>query len=116
MHLAVLVTDRHVFAGSEGVSAEAVAALVVVLRPVVVVEPPTRVRAARGMNQAADLVGLAVPEAADPAMVPVLAPQLQIDMAGRIERRDELVAVTRRSRRMLLRARKVEPDALEHMR
>src|SRR5215468_7978320 len=82
MHVAVLVADRDVFAGPEGVSAEPVARLVVVLGRVIVIEHPPRVLAARGMNQATDLVGFATPKPADPAVVPVLAPQLQIDVPG----------------------------------
>src|SRR6185312_1374557 len=73
MHLAVLAADRDVFAGPEGVGAEAVAALVVLLGGLVVIEHPAGVlRPARLVHEHADLVRLPGPEAADAAMGAVL--------------------------------------------
>jgi hypothetical protein len=49
-------------------------------------------------------------------MLAMLTPQPWIDMTLRIERRDELISMPRRALRVLLRAGKIEPNALEHMR
>ena len=117
MHGARLVADRDVFARTENVRAEAVTALVVVLGAPIVVEHPAGVlRPARLVHEEADLVLLAIPEPADPAVAPVLLPLRLIDVAVGLERRDELVAVPRRALRKLLRAGEVEPDALEIVR
>src|SRR5215470_19614912 len=117
VHVAVLVADRDILAGPEGMRAEPVAGLVVVLRGLVVVEDPAgMLPTARLVDQEANLVRIAVPEPPHPAMRPMLAPQLDIDMPGAVERRDELVAVARRPAGKFLGAGEVEPDALEHMR
>src|SRR5665647_449762 len=69
VHLAVIVADRNIFARTEHMGAEAVAALVVVLGGLVIVEHPARMLwAARLVHQEADLVVGAFPEPAYAAM------------------------------------------------
>jgi hypothetical protein len=78
MHLAVFAADRDVFAVS--VIAEALAGLVVVLRRLVIVEQPARVLGtAQPVNQAAELVILALPGPTHTAVLAVSAPQLGTD-------------------------------------
>src|SRR3569623_1927669 len=97
--------------------AEAVTALVVGSGAQVVIEHPAAVLgAARLVHEEADLVGLGAPEAADAAMRTILHPLRIVDMPVGLERRDEFVAVPRRTLRKLLRAGEVEPDALEFVR
>src|SRR5215475_2851304 len=117
VHVAVLVADRDVFARHEGVAAESIAGLVILFRRFVIVEHPARMlRATRLVHELADLVVLLAPEAAHAAMLAVCPPQDGVDMALCIERRHELVAVLLRAQGELLRARKIEADALEFMR
>src|SRR5260370_35377737 len=94
MHLAVLVADRDVFAGPEGMGAEAVAGFVVLLGNVLVIEHPAGVAGTpRAGHQTPHLVRLALPEPPHAAMVAVLSPELHIDMPVGIERGDELVTM-----------------------
>jgi hypothetical protein len=82
----------------------------------IVVEDPAGVlRPARLVDQATDLVVLALPESAYPAMIPILVPELRVDMTDRVERRDELVAMTNGARGKLLRARQIEANAFKRM-
>ena len=109
--------DRDIFAIAKGVIAETIASLVVVLRSLVVVEDPTGVLgAARLVHQAADLVVLVVPEPAHAAVLTILVPQLRIYAPIGAERGDELVAVLGGTVGEFLRAREIEPNALEHVR
>jgi hypothetical protein len=94
MQLAVVVSDRDIFARRELVRAEAEARLVVLDALGIVVEDPAGVLGpARLVDQATDLVVLALPEPAYPATIPILVPELRVDMADRVKRRDELVAM-----------------------
>ena len=64
------------------------------LLAVVVVEHPAGVLGAAGLvDQAADLLVVAVPEPADAAMLAVLLPELRVDVPLAVERSHELVAV-----------------------
>src|SRR5262249_35717181 len=88
MHVAVLVAARHTPPRYEGMGAEPIARLVVLVRALVVVEHPGRMgRPARLVHEAAHLVRLPFPEAAHPAMVAMLAPQLRVDVALLVQRR-----------------------------
>src|SRR5229473_5136985 len=117
VHLPVFVADRDVFAGPEGMGAEAIAGFVVLLGNVLVIEHPAGVAGTpRAVHQTPHLVRLALPEATHAAMVAVLSPELHIDMPVGIERGDELVTMAGGARGKFLRAGQVEPDALEHMR
>src|SRR5262245_47524044 len=114
MDLAASAADRDVFAVTKHVVAEAIAGLVVVLRRLVIVEQPAHVLgAARFVDQAAELVILALPEPAHAAVLAVSVPQLGIDAPIGVERGDEFVAVAVGARREFLRASEIEPDALE---
>src|SRR5580700_4970636 len=116
MHLVILVADRDVFARHEGVRTEAIARFVVLIARRAVVEHPTgMLLASRAVDELSNLLFIA-PESAYPAVVAVLAPKLRIDVAFGVKWGNELVSVPRRTRRELLRAGEVEPDALEHMR
>src|SRR5438552_19021589 len=116
VHLPVLVADRDVFAGPEGMRAEAIAGLVVLLGNALVIERPAGVAGApRAVHQASYLVRLAFPETTYAAMVAVLSPQLHIDVPAGIERGHEFVTVARGARGKFLRTGQVEPDALERM-
>src|SRR5271169_6804477 len=82
MCLALFVPDRDIFARTERMSREAVAAFVVVDRGLVIVEHPTRVLgAARLVHQKADFIVLAFPKPAHAAMLTVGMPELRVDMA-----------------------------------
>src|SRR5229473_3623677 len=117
VHLPVFVADRDVFAGPEGMGAEAIAGFVVLLGNVLVIEHPAGVAGTpRAVHQTPHLVRLALPEATHAAMVAVLSPELHIDMPAGIERGHELVTMAGGARGKFLRAGQVEPDALEHMR
>src|SRR5690606_20063611 len=97
--------------------AEAIAGLVVVVAAFVIIEDPARaLAAARLVDQVAELVGFTLPEPPNPAFIPMLLPQIDIDMAVAIERRDELIAVAWRPSRKLFRAREIEADKLECLR
>src|SRR5262249_21321095 len=117
VQLAVLVADRDVFAWPESMRTEPIARFIVLLGDALVIEHPARVAgAARAVHQMSELVRLALPEAPHAAVVAVLAPQIDVDVAAVIERSDELVAMARGARRKFLRAGQIEPDAFEHMR
>src|SRR5262249_31452983 len=112
VHVAILVADRHVLAGHEGVGGEAVARLVILLRGLVIVEPPARMLVAAGLvHQLADFL-VVPPEPAHATVFAVLSPQARIDMVAGVQRRDELVAVARRAVGKFLRAGEIEPNAL----
>jgi hypothetical protein len=72
--------------------------------------------AARLVEQAAELVILALPEPTHAAVLAVSVPQLGIDAPIGVERGDKFVAVAVGARREFLRAGEIEPDALEHVR
>jgi len=67
------------------------------------------------VNEAADFIRIAIPEAADAAVFAMLLPKLRIDVVVLVERSDELIAMPRRTSRKLLRPGKFEPNALEYM-
>src|SRR5260370_20450730 len=103
MHLPVFVADRDVFAGPEGMGAEAIAGFVVLLGNVLVIEHPAGVAGTpRAVHQTPHLVRLALPEATHAAMVAVLSPELHIDMPVGIERGDELVTMAGGARGKIL--------------
>src|SRR5262249_20050246 len=102
---------------AEGVIAEAIAGLVIVLGGLVVVENPARVLGpSRLMHETAEFVVLALPEPAHAAMPAMLAPELGIDAAVGAQRRHKFVAVPGRALREFLRAGEIEADAFEGMR
>jgi hypothetical protein len=68
------------------------------------------------VDEAAELVVLAIPEPTHAAMFTVFPPKLDIDVSGGVEWSDELMAMLVRARGKFLRAGEIEPDALEHMR
>src|SRR5262252_10654180 len=89
VHVAVFAADRDLFAVAKRVVAEAIAGLVVVLRGLVVVEHPARVLGAAGLvDEAAEFVVLAIPEATHAAMFAVFPPKVDIDASIGIERSD----------------------------
>src|SRR5665213_976129 len=117
MRLAVLVANRDIFARAERMGAEAVAALIVILRGLVVVEYPARVLgSARPVHQKSDFVVFAFPEPAHPAMFAVALPKLGVDMILLVERGDEFVTLSLRALREFLGAGEVKPDALGRVR
>src|ERR1043166_3129460 len=100
--LGVLIADRHVLAGHEGMRPEAVPGLVIVQPRVVIVEyPPRMLVTARLVHETADLVCLALPKSPHVAVVSMRFPRRDIDVTARVKRRCELVAVQRRPVRML---------------
>jgi hypothetical protein len=116
MHVAVFTADRDVFAVAKRVVAETIAGLVVVLGLVIVEHPARVLDAARLVDEAAELVVLAIPESTHAAMFTVFPPKLDIDVSVGVEWSDELIAMLVRARGKFLRAGEIEPDALEHMR
>src|SRR5262249_11177104 len=91
--------------------------LVVVLPFGVIIEHPARMLGATGLvHEATDLVVLALPEPAHPAVVAILVPELRVDVSAAIERRHEFVTMLRRAGRKLFRARQVEANAFERVR
>src|SRR5262245_16567448 len=117
VHVAVFAADRDIFAVAKRVVAEAIAGLVVVLRGLVIVEHPARVLGAAGLvDQAAELVVIAIPESTHAAMLAVFPPKLHIDVSSSIERSDEFIAMLVRARGKFLRTGEIEPNALEHVR
>src|SRR5664279_327977 len=117
MRLAVLVADRDIFARAERMGAEAVAALVVVLGGLIVVEHPARMlRATRLVHQETVFVVLAFPEPAHAAMLALALPELHVDVGRAVERGDEFITVALRALREFLGAGQIEPDAFERMR
>src|SRR5262245_47946992 len=117
MHVAVFAADRDIFAVAKRVVAEAIAGLVVVLRGLVIVETTARGLGTAGpVDEAAELVVLAIPESAHAAMFAVFPPKFDIDVSIGIERSDEFIAMLVRARGKFLRAGEVEPDTLEHVR
>jgi hypothetical protein len=112
----VLIPQRHVLARHERMRAEAVAGFVIVGAVLVVVEnPPGAFASARLVGKPAGLVVLALPETPDAAAIAQFLERRGIDMATPIERCHEFVTARGRSVRMLLRAREIQSDALEHM-
>src|SRR5262245_51257621 len=94
VHVAVVTADRDIFAVAKRVIAEAIAGLVVVLGGLVIVEHPARMLGAAGLvDQAAELVVIAIPESAHTAMLAVFPPKLHIDVSSGIERSDEFIAM-----------------------
>jgi hypothetical protein len=73
-------------------------------------------RTARLVNQEADLIVLAVPEASHATMIAMLMPQLRINVPLCIKWRHEFIAVPRRPVGKLFRAGEIEPDTLEIVR
>ena len=97
MDIAVVFTNRDVFAGTEGMGPEAVAHFIIVHPVLVVIEDPARVLGpAWFMHQAADLIRSAIPKPTHPAMVAMFAPKFGIDVATCINWGDEFVAMARR--------------------
>src|SRR5262249_4024761 len=112
----LIAADRNVFARQKGVRAEAVTGFIIVGSVRIVVEHPARVLGAAGfMDETAELLVLTVPESAHAAVLAIHLPQPEIDMSLAVERRNKLITVARRAGRELLRAGKMEPDALEHV-
>ena len=96
--------------------AKAVALLVIVDASRIVVKDPAAVLGpARLVHQEADLVGLALPDPAHPAILAVLAPKRHVDIVLGIERGDEFITVPRGALGELLGAGKIEPDTLERV-
>ena len=105
MHLPVLATDRDIFAGHKGVRSQAIPRLVIVGAGRIVVEHPARMLGTPGLvNEAADLLVLAVPEPADAAVLAVFMPELRIDVRLLVEWSNEFITVIDRSRRKVLGA------------
>jgi hypothetical protein len=68
------------------------------------------------VDQAAELVVIAIPESTHTAMLVVFPPKLHIDVSSGIERSDEFIPVLVRAQWEFLRAGEIEPNALEHVR
>src|ERR1043165_5769749 len=113
---AVVIADRHILAGPESMARESVAGFVVVLCGLVIIEDPARMLATAGLVHEFAYFLLVAPEAAHPAMITVLVPQLRIDVPLRIEWGYELVAMPRRTLGKLFRAREDQADTLERVR
>jgi hypothetical protein len=97
------------------VIAEPVAGLVVLVRVQVVVEEPGgSPGTARAVDEPSALVRFAGPETPDPALRPLLAPEIRIEMAVRVERRDDLVSVPDTALRELATAREMQRDTGQH--
>src|SRR5215510_16218300 len=117
VQLAVLLTDRDIFSGRKGMAAKPIARFIVVRSGRIVIEHPAgMLRAARLVNQEADLIVLATPEAPYATMITMRMPQLCINVPLGIERRHELIAMPRRPVGEFFRAGEIEPDALEIVR
>src|SRR5437763_5744962 len=71
---------------------------------------------ARFVREPTDLIIITFPEPSHPAVLAMFAPQVHIDMPVTAERSHELVSMLIRPQREFLGARKIEPNALEHMR
>jgi hypothetical protein len=67
------------------------------------------------VDEATDLVVLALPEPAHSAIVPVLVPEMGIDVPDRVEGRHEFVTMMPGASGKFLRPRQIEADALERM-
>jgi hypothetical protein len=99
------------------VRAETVAALVIGIRSLVIVEHPASVLlTARLADKKAVFILLTFPKSSDTAMIPVVLPELGVDMTIAVERRDEFVSVSRGAPGELLGASEIEPDAFECVR
>src|ERR1019366_8453044 len=86
---AVILADRHIIANDEPVRAEMIAGLVGLVSANIVSKGPGSARLA---HQMADIVCLVGTKSNDPAKIMMLMPQIRIDPAIGIERRDESVA------------------------
>lgn len=117
VHLAFFVANRDIFTRPENVRAETVAALVIGIRSLVIVEHPASVLlTARLADKKAVFILLTFPKSSDTAMIPVVLPELGVDMTIAVERRDEFVSVSRGALGELLGASEIEPDAFECVR
>lgn len=88
VHVAVLVLDRHVLADGEAFVAQPVAALIVIIAAIIVVEIPCPAGSTR---QTPDLVVLALTEAMNTALVLMHSPNLRTEPRIVVERRNYVV-------------------------
>ena len=96
MHLAFFIANRDILTRPENVRAETVTALVIGIRSLVIVEHPAPVLlTARLVDKKAVLILLTFPKSSDAAMIPVLFPELDVDMTIAVERRHEFVSIAR---------------------
>jgi len=88
--------NRDIFTRPENVRAETITALVIGIRSLVVVEhPATVLLTARLVDKEAVFVLLTFPKSSDTAMIPVLFPDLGVDMTIAVGRRYEFVSMAR---------------------
>src|SRR5918994_178697 len=105
MGLAIIVLDGDVLALGKPVLMQAIARLFIAEPALVVINHPGPPAGPAGpMDQDTLLLALIYPEAADPAVIPFHCPFVLVEMPLRIERRRDVVAVTRTSLRKLLAA------------
>src|SRR6185295_12941074 len=117
MHLALFVADRHIFAWPESVRAEAVTALVVGIRGLVVVEHPAPMLSApRVVDQKTVFIHLTFPKSSDAAMITVVSPEFGVDMTIAVERSYEFVTMSRGALGKLPGTSEIEPDTFECVR
>jgi len=117
MHLAFVIANRDIFTRPENVRAETVTAFVISIGGLVVVEHPASVLLTAGLvDKQAVFILLTFPKSSDTAMIPVLLPDLGIDMTIAVERRHEFVSMSRGALGELLGASEIEPDAFECVR
>lgn len=98
----ILFSDRHIIPNNELVRAEMIAGLIGLIAADIIAKGPSSARLA---HQMADVVGFVRTKANDAAKVMILVPQIRIDPAIGIERRDESVADQSAPGRMALFAR-----------
>src|SRR5690349_10113858 len=109
--LAVLLLQRHIFAGQKGVAVEANARIVAAGVAVnIVVKGPDP---ATLVDDVTDLVCLVGPETADPAALLELAPGRQVDMTFSVKRSDEVVSMLAAAVGKVVAAREFQADTLQ---
>src|ERR1700722_3049534 len=114
MKLAVLSTDRDVFARREYVCTEPVTRLAAIIPVGIVVEDPVGMLGPAGLvDEPTDLVVFVQPEPAYPAKIPIFLPEDRVDMPFGVEWRDEIISMTGRAVRKLLGAGEIQQDAIE---
>src|ERR1700681_2014798 len=99
MHFSFLASDGYVFSRTKHMGAEPISGSFVLGGGSVVIENPSRMLGPARLVDKVPMFFLAIPEPAYTAIIAMLLPLHRVDMAGRVERRHEFIAVVCRTRR-----------------
>lgn len=115
--LSVLIANGDIFAWAESVRAKAIAAFVIILSRLVVIENPAAMLGpTRLVDQKTEFVWLTFPKPAHATVVALLLPERGVDVAFAIQGRDKFITMPRRALGKLLGSGEIEPDAFETVR